>query len=413
MPSSQITAIIFIISYIGIIFTTLPKVKVDRPSAAFFGVIALIAFGIIDLEKAVSYIDYNTIALLIGMMIIIAVLELDGFFSLIVDRILTFSRSPFSFLVLITFLTGIASAFLVNDAVVLLFTPIIIKVAEELEIDPKPFLFAEIFSANIGSAMTITGNPQNMLVGLKSGITYSYFFLLMLPISIIGMFLIVFVIRLLFRNINWKEKFKRKHIPTVKANFTRSIIIFIGVVILFFIGHRVNVSIPLAALIGAALILLLGEEKPSKIIKEVDWVLLVFFASLFILVHAVEDQGLLNYILNRYKIEANYASILTIHGLSLFLSQILSNVPYCLLMFPLLKNNHNPFLWLSLASSSTLAGNATIIGAMANLIVIESADKLGVRITFKEFLIPGIIITILSYTISLAIFWIYLNYNFI
>lgn len=409
MDQQNITAIIFIISYIGIIFTTLPKVKVDRPSAAFFGVIALISFGIIDLQTAVSYIDYNTIALLIGMMIIIAVLELDGFFSLIVDRILAFSKSPFSLLVLITFATGISSAFLVNDAVVLLFTPIIIKVANELEVDPKPFLFAEIFSSNIGSAMTITGNPQNMLIGLKSGITYSYFFLMMLPISIVGMLLIVLVIRLFFRKIEWKKKFTNQHKPTVEANFTRSIIIFSGVIILFFIGHLVNVSIPLAALIGAALILLFGEEKPSRIIKEVDWVLLVFFSSLFILVHTVENQGLLDFILKRYKIETNFSSIITIHGLSLFLSQILSNVPYCLLMFPLLKNNHNPFLWLSLASSSTLAGNATIIGAMANLIVIESAERNGVKITFREFLLPGIVITFLTLLLSLVTLYLYIK----
>jgi Na+/H+ antiporter NhaD/arsenite permease-like protein len=411
MTNQNITAIIFIISYIGIIFTSLPKVKIDRPSSAFFGVVALLAFGIIDFEKAVDFIDYNTIALLLGMMIIISVLELDGFFTLLVDKILTFSKTPFNLLFLITFTTGIASAFLVNDAVVLLFTPIIIKVANELDVDPKPFLLAEIFSSNIGSAMTITGNPQNMLVGLRSGITFGNFLLLMFPISIIGMFFLVYFIRFYYKNIDWKEKFQKRHISTVKASFTRSISIFTLVIILFFTGHLINFNIPMVALIGATLILLFGEVKPSLIIKEVDWVLLVFFASLFIIVHTVEEQGLLSFIIDNYKFKPDYQSIFTIHSLSLFLSQILSNVPYCLLMFPLLKSNNNPILWLSLASSSTLAGNATIIGAMANLIVIESADRYGVKINFKEFFLPGMIITALSYIISLSVFYFYLLYN--
>jgi len=146
----QLTAlIIFVITYIGIIFTRLPKINVDRPSAAFFGAVAMVVFGVLNLEEAVRAIDYNTIALLLGMMIIISVLQLDGFFSLIAEKTLSWSKTPLKLLIIITFVTGIASAFLVNDAVVLLFTPVIIAICRASSLNPVPYLIAEILSANI------------------------------------------------------------------------------------------------------------------------------------------------------------------------------------------------------------------------------------------------------------------------
>jgi len=172
----QTTAlIIFIITYIGIIFTRLPRMNIDRPSAAFFGAVAMILFGVLTFDEAIHAIDFNTIALLLGMMIIISTLEIDGFFEWIATRTLAIADTPFKLLVVLSFTTGIASAFLVNDAVVLLFTPVIIGMCLSLRLNPIPFLIAEILSSNIGSAMTITGNPQNMLIGINSGISYGQF----------------------------------------------------------------------------------------------------------------------------------------------------------------------------------------------------------------------------------------------
>ena len=414
----QTTAlIIFIITYIGIIFTRLPWMNIDRPSAAFFGAVAMILFGVITFDEAISAIDFNTIALLLGMMIIVATLEFDGFFEWIATSMLSIADTPFKLLVVLSVTTGITSAFLVNDAVVLLFTPIVIGICRSLKLNPIPFLIAEILSANIGSAMTITGNPQNMLIGINSGISYGHFLLFLLPVSVTGMLVIVYFVKWYYPSVitphfpEKDEKSKPDFIPVAKETSFKyhsrrfSVPIFILVIVLFFLSRPLNLSIPLIALLGASLILLLGRIKPSKVIRRVDWVLLLFFASLFIVVHGVEKSGLMELFLNHVNLTQNASGLAGIHLISLLLSQIVSNVPYTVLMLPLMKAANSEILWLALASASTLAGNATIVGAMANLIVIETAESKGVKIKFMEFFRIGIAVTIISMILSFGIIY--------
>ena len=404
MNIETIALIIFVITYIGIIFTRLPKVNIDRPSAAFIGAVAMLAFSVVSFEEAVSFIDFNTIFLLLGMMIVVAALKFDGFFNLITEKTLQFANSRLKLLIGVVFISGIASAFLVNDAVVLIFTPIIISICQRVRINPLPYLIAEILSSNIGSVMTITGNPQNMLIGLNSGISYTDFLLRLFPISLIGMILCIVVIRLIYTK-EFKDSSPLSYTPTHNYNFKdmySSIIVFGLVVLAFFFGKLLGMSIAVIALAGASLIILFGKHKPEKLIKDVDWVLLLFFASLFIVVGAVQKVGLLNGILN-IGLEENFAGLISIHSISLVLSQVLSNVPYTVLMLPLMNVVDSETLWLALASASTLAGNATIIGAMANIIVIESADRFGVKIGFWEFFKSGIIITILTCIVSVSL----------
>jgi len=395
--------------------------NIDRPSAAFFGAVAMILFGVITFDEAIRAIDFNTIALLLGMMIIVATLELDGFFEWIATRTLAIADTPFKLLVVLSFTTGIASAFLVNDAVVLLFTPVIIGICRSLKLNPIPFLIAEILSSNIGSAMTITGNPQNMLIGINSGISYGHFLLFLLPVSLTGMLVIVYFVKWYYPSVitlRFPET-DRKTKPDMAAveketsynyhSMRFSVPIFILVIILFFLSRPLNLSIPLIALIGASLILLLGRIKPSKIIRQVDWVLLLFFASLFIVVHAVEKAGLMEQLLNHVKLTENGAGLAGIHLVSLLLSQIVSNVPFTVVMLPMMKAADSEVLWLALASASTLAGNATIIGAMANLIVIETAESKGVKIKFMEFFRIGIVVTIISMLLSFGIIYIQMS----
>ena len=411
METLQIIALsIFIITYLGIIFTRLPGINIDRPSAAFSGAVAMVLFGILTPEEAVKAIDFNTIFLLLGMMIIIATLQIDGFFTFIANRTISYSKNRFRLLTLIVLVTGIASAFLVNDAVVLMFTPVIIHICLSSKIDPMPYLIAEILSSNIGSAMTITGNPQNMLIGISSGMSYSHFLLHLFPISLLGMGLVILLVRIFYRK-EFKNKeqlsFPEKETYDIKR-LTRSVSVFGLVVVGFFFGKIFNLSIPLVALTGAALIMLIGEAKPSKIIQKVDWVLLLFFASSFIVVRAVEKTGLFDSVLKADVLKADLRGLGIIHGLSLVLSQIVSNVPFAVLMLPMLKVAGSSMLWMGLASASTLAGNATIIGAMANLIVIESADKQGYHISFMEFFKVGMVVTLITLPLSLGL--LYLQY---
>ena len=408
--------IIFIITFLGIIFTRLPKVNIDRPSAAFFGAVAMILFGVLSFEEAVTAIDYNTIGLLLGMMIIIAVLEIDGFFTLVAQKTISLSRSRFQLLFIIVFVTGIASAFLVNDAVVLLFTPVIIQICRSGKLNPIPYLIAEILASNIGSAMAITGNPQNILIGINSGIPYGKFLLHLMPISLIGLLTLVLLIKVIFRaDFSTKEKliFHKEEPNYNFASMKFSVPIFAIVFILFFFSKIVNLSIPVIALTGASLILILGKIKPSKVIKEVDWVLLLFFAGLFIVVHGIEKIGVLNSFIEETPLTSNLNGIVGIHVLSLILSQIVSNVPYTILMLPILKAASSELLWLSLASAATLAGNATIIGAVANLIVIEVAKSHDVEIKFWQFMKAGLIVTTATMLLSVAILYIQIAYSFI
>lgn len=409
MDQTQLIAlIIFVITYLGIIFTRLPGVNIDRPSAAYFGAIAMVLFGVVTPAQAISYIDVNTIFLLLGMMIIIATLQLDGFFSLIAKKTISWSKTKFRLLSIIVFVTGIASAFLVNDAVVLMFTPVIIQICRASKLNPVPYLIAEILSSNAGSAMTITGNPQNMLIGISSGISYSEFLLRLLPVSFIGMVAIILIIRVVYRKAFYDNKVLSfgEIESNGSGNIIRSGSVFILVIIGFFLVKQTGLSIPMIALTGSALILLLGKAKPSEIIHKVDWVLLLFFGSLFIVVGAVENSGLLDPVLKGNLIKPNLNGLAFIHGSSLIMSQIVSNVPFVVLLLPMLKSLDSNLLWLALASASTLAGNATIIGAMANLIVIESAEKYGIKIGFIEFLKSGAIVTILTMLVSFAIIYI-------
>lgn len=407
MTSIQIIAlIIFIITYLGIIFTRLPGVNIDRPSAAFFGAVAMIVFGVVSFEEAILSIDFNTIALLLGMMIIIVTLQSDGFFIWLTSRTVSIASTNRGLLSAIVFITGIASAFLVNDAVVLVVTPVTIMICRNFTLNPLPYLIAVILSSNAGSVMTMTGNPQNMLIGISSGISYGKFFLHLFPVALISMFLIVVVIRLLYpsdfkRKIPLDGSFAEEKVQFRKMRF--SVVIFVLVMILFFLSAFTGFSVPLTALIGASLIMMFGSIKPSEIIRKVDWVLLLFFSGLFIVVHAAEKAGLMEYIKTIDVSGISWKTNIILHGLGLALSQIVSNVPYVIAISPIFKPIAGDALWLILASSTTLAGNATIIGAVANLIVIETAAKDKVRITFGNFLKAGMVSTILCLVISVVI----------
>lgn len=409
MNPKFVALIIFVLTYIGIIFTRLPKINIDRPSAAFFGAVAMILTGILSFDEAIRAVDFNTIALLLGMMLIISTLQLDGFFSLIASKTISWSKTQQRLLMVVVFVTGIASAFLVNDAVVLLFTPVIIAICRSSNINPVPYLIAEILASNAGSAMTITGNPQNMLIGMNSGIPYSIFLVKLMPVSLLSMVAIIGVMKILYP-LSFREKkqlhFNGNGFEYQYASMKFSVPIFLGVIILFFFSHSLHLSIPVIALAGGALVLIFGKIKPSKVVKSIDWVLLLFFASLFIVVEGAVKTGLMEPFLRQQIFRPDLQGIAALHGLSLILSQIVSNVPYTIMMLPVMKAGMaSDVLWLSLASASTLAGNATIIGAMANLIVIETAERDRVRIGFGEFFKAGIITTMLTFLMSIGILW--------
>jgi Na+/H+ antiporter NhaD/arsenite permease-like protein len=403
MDTALVTLIIFTITYIGVIFTRLPWVNIDRPSAAFIGAIAMILFGVMDYQEAMMSIDFHTLGLLLGMMIMIAAMQAEGLFNYIAKKSIDIAKNSFSLLIYVIVVSGIGSALFVNDAVVLMFTPIVISICRSSQLNPVPYLVAEIFASNAGSAMTITGNPQNMLIGMNSGISFIDFLWHLFPISMMSLILIVFFVRKFF-----KSDFKNKK-PIVATNVEWNyriqrirwlLVIFIGVFIGFIIGKWINLQVSLIALAGGALTLFVGHSKPRRIIDKVDWILILFFASLFIVVHGLQKARWLDLVMQQFPLQNNIRGVLFIHLLSLVGSQVVSNVPFTMVMIPFLKQTHADLLWLSLASASTLAGNATIVGAMANIIVVESASREGVHISFWTFLKPAFLFTMVTLVIS-------------
>jgi len=245
-----------------------------------------------------------------------------------------------------------------------------------------------------------------MLIGVSSGISYGIFLLRLLPVSVLSLVVIVFVVRMLY-----PANFKDKSPLQVSGNdfeynfksMRISVPIFLTVVLLFFFSKLLGLSIPMIALLGGSMILIFGKIKPSQVIQKTDWVLLLFFASLFIVVHGIEKVGLMQYIISSEPIRSDAGGVIALHGISLVASQVVSNVPFTIALLPLMKTMSSETLWITLASASTLAGNATIIGAMANLIVIESAKNQQVKIGFFEFFKAGIITTILTFILSIGI----------
>ncbi|MEK7281361.1 MAG: SLC13 family permease, partial [Chloroflexota bacterium] len=390
----------------------LPKVNVDRPSAAFSGAVLMVLLGVLTFEEAVGAIDFHTIALLLGMMVMVAALQAVGVFHLLATESLSLARTPRRLLLLVVVATAVSSAFLVNDAVVLLFTPIIIQVCQVRRVNPTPYLIAEAMASNIGSTATIVGNPQNMLIGITSGISFTRFFLYLSPVAVLSTLALIVIMYLFYGKAFNKgfegEPGRLRGRPYDPRATTRALPIVVLVLISFFLSSFLKLELPVIALAGSSLVLLVGWAKPSIIIRSVDWVLLLFFVGLFVVIGGAYKAGVLDVFIDRIVLAPNFLGIVSVSLVSTVVSQVVSNVPLTMLVIPVLKSVPGDVLWVALAAGATLGGNLTIIGAVANIIVAEGADRQGIHISFKEFLKVGVVVT--GVTVSLAILVLGLEY---
>lgn len=393
---------VIVLTLYGIAVGNFPQFRMNRATIALVGAALLIFIGAISLEDAYKSIDMDTILLLFAMMIINGNLRISGFFKLITANILKFAKTPSQMLALIIFSSGFLSAFFLNDTIVIMFTPLVIEVTISLKRNPIPYLIALVTSANIGSSATIIGNPQNMIIGISSGIPFAEYALYQTPPVIIGMLLVWIVIYILYRKEFHKTVFEKIEIDEIKPYkplFIKSIVASSLMIIAFFSG----VSIPLAALGGASLLLITRRLKPERVFREIDWSLLVFFSALFIVTKSIDTAGFgksLAVTLQPYL----SGSVTSLAISSSILSNIVSNVPAVLLFRPFIPHLQNPEqAWLVLGMAATFAGNLTLIGSVANLIVAESAKRFFINLTFIEYLKAGAIITILS--LCVGIFW--------
>ncbi len=398
--------VIFIITYLFIGLRQIPRVHIDRTAGALVGAVLMIVFGVLTLDQAFAAIDMNTLLLLLGMMIITVYLRTAGFFELMADKILSLSKTPTQLLIFITLSSGLLSALFVNDTICLLYTPIILEVTVQLGVNPMPYLLALATSSNIGSVMTVTGNPQNMLIGIYSKIPYLSFFGALFPVALLGFVVIVLVIRFLYRKDMKKECFlKRPAVPVYEVNkplLTKALVICAGVLVAFSAGYPYS----LTAATGAVVLMLVGGVRTERVLEGVDWTLLLFFSGLFVVMHGVEASGLARTMIGWTGGVTETTSAGRIAGLSFIsalLSNVVSNVPAVMLLKPFVESlGGDRTAWLALAMSSTLAGNLTLIGSVANLIVVQQARR-KVEIGFMEYFRAGAVITAATIAIGILV----------
>ncbi len=366
----------------------------DRTGAAIIGASLMLASGTLTAREAYAAINYDTIMLLFGMMIVVANLRLSGFFTVVSEWVVEHAHRPVLLLSAIVLVAGVFSAFFVNDTMCLVLTPLVLEITAGLRRRPVPYLLAVAMASNIGSVATITGNPQNMMIGSFSRIPYRVFASALAPVAVAGLLLTVAVLALLYRDEFRASNELRAAHRAVRVNrvlLWKSVAVALAMIVFFFAGWPV----PEVALLAGALLLVTRRVKPEKVYREIDWSLLVLFVGLFIVVAGLEKTSVpadLFAAASRYHLERTGPMT----AFAAVLSNLVSNVPAVLVFKGFVP--HLPaaaHAWLTLAMSSTLAGNLTILGSVANLIVVERARR-EVRISFWEYARAGVPLTILS-----------------
>lgn len=394
---------VFALTYLFIAVGKLPGYHIDRAGAALLGASLMVWLGVLSLEEAYSAIDFNTITLLLGMMIIVANLRLAGFFQLLNEWVIRRARYPIVLLMAVVLVSGTLSAFLVNDTICLVMTPLVLDLAMRLKRNPIPYLLAVALSSNVGSTATITGNPQNMIIGSISQLAYGDFAAALSPIAATGLVMTTTLIALIYRTefltrtpfaIRSSQQV-RFHQPVV----LKSLLVTAVMVALFFAGY----PIAKVAVAGGAFMLFTRRIKAHKIYKEIDWPLLVMFSGLFVVVAGFERVALTPEVVASVA-QQHLDNVGTLSLVTATLSNLVSNVPAVLMLKPFVANLGDPQrAWLVVAMASTLAGNFTLVGSVANLIVAQRAQGAGITISFWAYFKVGAPLTLL--TILFGTWW--------
>ncbi len=375
-----------------------PVFRVDRAGAAVIGVAAMVGTGVLSFDEAAGFVDARTLAILFSMMVMVAELKLSRFFDAVGMRVLSHARRQDRLLLAVVMISGVLSAFCINDVVCLLLTPIVLSTCEHIDAEPLPYLLGVAMASNIGSAATLVGNPQNVLIAGLSGMSFTRYFLYSAPVSLAGLGLTYWLLRLRYRETLQKPIRKgRPPVGAVHAYLAGKGLTVMGMVLAaFFLG----VDMAVASLVGAAALLLTRRVKPGKIYASIDFNLLVIFTGLFVVVGGVEKSGLTQAALKLFSAE-DLRHLPLFSGVTAAFSNIFSNVPAVMLLRPVVPASGGDLWWTALALFSTLAGNLTITGSIANLIVAESAKRRNVHLGFWEYLKTGLPLTALLCLLAL------------
>ncbi|PMP85716.1 MAG: anion transporter [Roseiflexus castenholzii] len=399
---SWLTVVIVVATIAGIAVGRWPWLRADRATIAVVGAAALLACGAITLEAAFEALDLDTLLLLFSMMVLNGQLYNAGFFGVVAQRVVRVAHTPHGLLALIIVASGVLSALFLNDTIALMLTPLVLDTTRALRRNPIPYLIGLATSANVGSAATITGNPQNMIIGNASGIPYATFVAALAPTALIGMAICWLVIVLVY-----PQEFRRGRFDTPEVGrmrvyrpLLRKVAVVAPVMLALMIA---GLPVALAAFLAATALLATRRLRPERIWKTVDWTLLVFFAGLFVVTGSLQVQGVTDTL---FTATAPFigGSLIMFGIVTALLSNLISNVPAVLVLQHLIPALAQPERgWLMLAAASTLAGNLTLIGSVANLIVAELAARWGVRLTFGAYLRAGVPITVLTLLVAFVL----------
>ena len=356
----------------------------------------------LSLDQALRSIDFDTIALLLGMMIVVGNLRLSGFFRLITNWVVTRARHPLLLLAAVILTSGFFSAFLVNDTICLALTPLVLDLVLRLRRNPAPYLLAVAMASNVGSVATITGNPQNIMIGSFSRIPYGAFAASLAPVAAIGL-VVTFALIALFHPAEFRTRERLRGGPAPAHAYRPLAIKAVVVALAMMAGFFAGMEPTKLALVAGSVLLVTRAVRSDKIYREIDWPLLLMFAGLFIVVAGFETAFLSPQIIA----EIGYQHLDRMPVLAVVtaaLSNLVSNVPAVLVVKPFVAALHDPQrAWLVIAMAATLAGNLTILGSVANLIVVQRAARRGVTIGFWQHFRVGMPVTVL--TILVGLWW--------
>jgi Na+/H+ antiporter NhaD/arsenite permease-like protein len=425
--STGLAVVVFVVAYVLIATEKIPKT-----AAALGGAAVVLALGIVGSEDAFyshdTGIDWDVIFLLLGMMIIVGILRRTGVFE---DTAIWAAKrakgSPLRIMILLVLITAVASAFLDNVTTVLLIAPVTLLVCERLDINPVPFLIAEVLASNIGGAATLIGDPPNIIIASRAGLTFNDFLVHMTPIVVIELIVFTAVLPWLFRGsftvhpdrvTGVMELNEREAIQNPRLLIKCGVVL--AAVFTAFVGHSVfHIEPSVVALLGAGVLVLISGSKPRDYLASVEWETLLFFAGLFIMVGALVKTGVIGELAG-LAADATGGDALTAVMLILLVSALLSgiidNIPYVATMSPIVLELagdisnpvHADALWWSLALGADFGGNLTAVGASANVVVLGIAMRAGSPISFWEFTKKGAVITVI--TIALAAPYLWLRY---
>lgn len=412
--------VIFATAVFLITYAIIVSEKIHRAVAAFCGAAVVIIAGIVSADQAVHFVDFNTIGLLVGMMIIVGITRQTGVFEYLAIKAAKQAKGePIRIMAALGLVTAVLSALLDNVTTVLLIVPVTFAIARQLEVNVIPFLITEIIASNIGGTATLIGDPPNIMIGSATKLGFMDFALNLTPVVVVIYVATIFILKMIYRRqITTRPELMQNIMAMNEADeikdhaLLKKCVVVLSLTILGFILHQfVHLESSVIALSGASLLLLLTRMDPEHAFHAVEWPVIFFFIGLFVVVGALEEVGVIEAIA-QYALEVTGGDLLPAGILILWLSAIASafvdNIPFVATMIPLIQDMGRlggiedlNFLWWSLSLGACLGGNGTIIGASANVVVIGMAEKRGAQISFMGFFKVAFPLMLLSIVIAM------------